>query len=151
MKQGTLIAFTLFIMSACSSPATVDVKAESEKLMQASRDWALAAKDRNIDKALGYWQDDAVLMGPSQPILKGKKAISEMVKSSFTNPSFSISWEPVSADVSKDGSMGYIIEKSTMSFKDSTGIVTHRFNAVTIWKKQADGSWKNVVDMTTPE
>jgi len=23
-------------------------------------------------------------------------------------------------------------------------------NSVTIWKKQADGSWKNVVDISTP-
>ena len=152
MKQFTLITLTWCVIAACSSntPA-IDTKAEAEKLMQASRDWAVAAKDRNIDKVLGYWQDDAIIIGPSQPTLKGKQAISDMVKASFSDSSFNISWEPVSADVSRDGSMGYIIEKSIINFKDSTGPATHRLNAVSIWKKQADGSWKNVVDMTTPE
>lgn len=151
MKHLTVIAFTACIMTACSSPTTVDTKAESEKLMQASRDWAAAAKEKDIQKVLSYWQDDAVMFGPGDPVLKGKQAITEMVKGSFADSSFSISWEPLSADISKDGTMGYIIEKSLINYKDSTGPVTHRLNAVSVWKKQADGSWKNVVEMTTPE
>jgi ketosteroid isomerase-like protein len=151
MKRLPLITLALYMLTACSAPTTIDTQGEAQKLMQASRDWAIAAKERNIDKVLGYWQDDAVMFSPSQPILKGKQAISEMVKASYADSSFSISWEPVSAEISNDGSMGYIIEKSTISFKDSTGFVTHKLNAVSIWKKQTDGSWRNVVDMTTPE
>jgi ketosteroid isomerase-like protein len=35
-----------------------------------------------------------------------------------------------------------------MTMNDSTGKpVTQHNKAVTIWRKQADGTWKNVVDM----
>lgn len=35
-----------------------------------------------------------------------------------------------------------------MTMPDSTGALMTQYNkVVTVWKKQEDGSWKNVVDM----
>ena len=151
MKRLAIYSLCILLLNACSNSTAIDTKAESEKLMQASRDWSKEAGQRNIEKALSYWQDDAIMISPNQPTLKGKQAISEMVKGSYADSSFSISWEPVSAEVSNDGSMGYIIETSSITMKDSTGVHTQNFNAVTVWKKQTDGSWKNVVDMMSPK
>ena len=151
MKRFAIYSLCILLLNACSNYTAVDTKAESEKLMQASRDWSKEAGQRNTEKVLSYWQDDAIMISPDQPTLKGKQAISEMVKGSYLDSSFSISWEPVSAEVSSDGSMGYIIETSAITMKDSTGTHTQNFNAVSIWKKQADGSWKNVVDIMSPK
>lgn len=151
MNKFVIYFLTVVMLASCSSSTTVDTKAEAEKLMQASRDWSKEAGQRNTEKVLSYWQDDAIMISPDQPTLKGKQAISEMVKGSYADSSFSISWEPVSAEVSNDGSMGYIIETSAIAMKDSTGTYTQNFNAVSIWKKQADGSWKNVVDIMSPK
>ena len=135
MKRLSIYSLCIFLFTACSNSTAVDTKAESERLMQASRDWSKEAGQRNAEKVLRYWQDDAIMISPGQPTLRGKQAISEMVKGSFTDSSFKISWEPVSAEVSNDGSMGYIIETTAITMKDSTGIHTQNFNAVTIWKK----------------
>ncbi len=142
----SLILISIFFI-ACNE-ATVDAKAEGEKLMQLSRDWSKAAQTDSIDKVLSYWADDAVVMLPGQETIKGKQAIKEMIEGTSNIPGFKISWEPLSASVSKSGDMAYLIEENQVSFQDSTGKTITEYNkAVTVWRKEADGSWKNVVDM----
>ena len=77
-----------------------------------------------------------------------------MVERSKNTPGFSISWEPESASVSASGDMGYLIEKTVVSVPDSTGKpMIMRSSGVSIWKKDAAGNWKNVVEigMDDPE
>lgn len=120
--------------------------------MQTSREWSDVAATRNADKVLSYWADDAVVISAGQPALKGKQEIRQMVEGSFKNPAFKISWAPESAEISKSGDLGYMIEHDEMTTTDSTGkAVVKKYKSVTIWKKQADGSWKNVVDVMSPE
>jgi ketosteroid isomerase-like protein len=65
---------------------------------------------------------------------------------------FKISWEPQSAEVSQCGDLAYLIEKSEITMKDSAGnSIAQHYNGVTVWKKQADGSWKNVADISANE
>lgn len=150
MKQLILIAFLLFFLSC--NQQKVDKKAEGEKVMQLSRDWSNAASTGDVEKIVSYWADDAVLMSAHEPVLNGKQAIREMVEKSFKMPGFRISWEPQSVVVSESGDMAYLLENSQISFNDSTGkAITFKNKAVSIWRKQGDGSWKNTVDISTPE
>ena len=140
-----LIAIIALI--SCGEPQ-VDTKAEGEKIMQISRDWSKSAATDSIDKVLSYWADDAVVMSPGEAPIKGKKAIREMVEGASKIPGFKISWEPLSVSVSKSGDMAYLIEQNQITVNDSTGKPITAFNkSVTIWRKEADGSWKNIVDM----
>ena len=150
MKWTVIIAFAAVILSC--NQAKVDTKAEAEKVMQTSRDWAKTVATGDVNKTLSYWADDAILIAPGQPALTGKESIKKMVEESFKIPGFKISWEPQNAVVSASGDMAYIIENSQISFPDSSGkSITQNSKAVSIWRKQADGSWKNVVDISTPE
>ncbi len=126
----------------------VDTEQEAENLMQTSRDWSAVAVSRDAKKVLEYWGDDAVMMSCGEATIKGKDAIREMIEGSLNDPNFSISWEPISAEVSENGDMGYLLETSKITMTDSTGASnTMNFDSVTIWKKQDDGTWKNVVDV----
>ena len=142
----------LIIVCSCTNQQKVDTKAEGEKLMQLSREWSKAASTDSIDKILGYWADDAVVMPPGDAAIKGKEGIRAMVEGAAKMPGFKISWEPISVSVSESGDMAYMIEKTQITFNDSTGHPMTQLNkGVTIWKKQADGSWKNVVDTWNAE
>jgi ketosteroid isomerase-like protein len=126
----------------------VDTKAEGEKLMQISREWSKSAATDSIEKTLSYWADDAVVMSPGQPSMKGKNAIREMVEGTSKIPGFKISWEPLSVTVSKSGDLAYMIEQNQITVNDSLGNPHTEFNkGVSIWRKETDGSWKNIVDM----
>ena len=145
-----MIVNTLLLLSC--SQSKVDKKVEGEKVMQLSREWSQAAYARDIEKTVGYWADNAVVMSAGQPVLSGKQAIRQMVEKSYKMPGFRISWQPQSVEVSESGDMAYLIGNSQISFADSTGNpITIHNKAVEIWRKQRDGSWKNVVDISTPE
>ena len=150
MKSIATIMIVLGIVSC--SHRKVDKKAEGEKVMQLSKEWSQTIATKDIDKIVSYWADDALLMQEGQAPLKGKQAIRQMVEESFKIPGFSISWQPQSVEVSDNGDMAYMIENSKVSFNDSTGkTVTINNKAVSIWRKQPDGSWKNVVDISTAD
>jgi ketosteroid isomerase-like protein len=131
--------------AASSTPSGAD---EGAALMQISRDWAKAAEARDTERVLSYWADDAIVMENEQPALIGKAAITAMVQRGFKDPNFSITWEPERAVISESGDMGYLIEHNRVNFTDPTGKARTVFGkGVTIWKKDASGNWKNVVDI----
>lgn len=131
--------------TASSTPSSID---EGAALMQVSRDWAKAAQSRDVERLLSYWADDAIVMQTDQPALVGKEAIRGMVEGGFKDPSFSITWEPERAVISKSGDMGYLVEHNRMTFRDPTGKARAVLGkGVTIWKKDDSGNWKNVVDI----
>ena len=140
-----ILSFMIFLLSC--NEKQIDTKEEGEKLMQLSREWSKNAATGDIEKTLSYWDDDATILSPGQPVIKGKQAIREMLESTSKIPGFSIRWEPVSVVVSEKGDMAYMIEKNQISMNDSTGRAITEYNkAVTVWKKNAEGIWKNVVD-----
>ena len=150
MRQIIFIALVLLLLGC--NQTKVDKKAEGEKLMQLSKEWSQAASAGDVEKIVSFWADDAVLISAGEPVLNGKNAIRKMVEDSYKMPGFRIGWQPQSVVVSESGDMAYLIENSQISFTDSTGKpVTINNKAVTIWRKQADGSWKNAVDISTPE
>ena len=143
----------LLVMSACNSGSssvgapTVSLTNDRAALMQTSRDWAKAAASGDVDRILSFWDDTAIVLEPNRPALVGKRAIRKMVEGSMKNPSFSITWEPERAWVSLTGDVGYLIERNKVSFADSAGKVHTQFGkALTVWTKDANGNWKNVVD-----
>ena len=150
MNRLLSLVVMLALLISCNQPKQIDTKAEGEKLMQVSREWSKAVAGNNIDSIVNYWADDAVFFdNHSGQRLVGKAAIKKMVEGSKNIPGFSISWEPESASVSASGDMGYIIERNKVSVPDSSGKpMIMRGTAVTIWKKDAAGNWKNVVDIS---
>jgi ketosteroid isomerase-like protein len=135
------------VESAKSTTGMTTRGASEAALMQTSRNWAKAAATGNADSALAYWSDDAVVLEPDQPALVGKSAITQMVVGSMKDPKFSITWEPERAVISDGGDLGYLIEHNRVTFSDSTNKVRTVYGkAVTIWKKEPNGTWKCVVD-----
>ena len=146
MNIKIIAAVLLILSTGCSRK--VDTKAEGENLMELSREWSKSIAANDIEKTLSYWAENATVMSPGQPPIKGKKAIKEMIEGTSKIPGFKISWEPLTVQVSKSGDMAYMIEQNQINFLDSTGKqVTELNKVVTVWRKEPDGSWKNVVDM----
>ena len=147
-----IITLLLLIAIVSCNQQKVDTKLEGEKVMKLSKEWSEIASTGDVEKTVSYWADDAFVMSAGQPPLKGKPAIRQMVEESYKMPGFRISWQPQSVEVSESGDMAYMIENAQVSFTDSTGKpVTIKNKAVSIWRKQPDGSWKNAVDISTPD
>jgi ketosteroid isomerase-like protein len=154
MKFNQLISVTVMMLTitACTQNS-IDQQAEAEKLMELSRSWAKSVKDKDIEKMLSYWADDAIVMSPNEPSVVGIEALRGMVERSMKIPGFEINWEPQEAYVSKSGDLGYVIIKNYMTMPvDTLGNTRTIFNkGVEIWKKQENGTWKNVIDISNSD
>jgi ketosteroid isomerase-like protein len=147
MRWSLSTPWTFLVLATACSSSGIDPAAERAALMQASRDWAASVAGGNVDSMLSYWSDDAIVLPPDQPAVVGKEAIRGFVSGMLAIPGFSITWEPEQASISADGDVGYLIERNTATYTDSTGTrVTQHGKAVTVWRKNAEGQWKCVVD-----
>ena len=72
------LSFSVLVFSSCTKQST-DQAAEAQKLMQLSREWAKDASTNDVEKVLSYWTQDAVIMSPGQPALRGGEAIGQML------------------------------------------------------------------------
>lgn len=143
--------FLVFGLAAClgaCAESGVDQDAEGKALMELSREWSRVLASGDLEATLDFWADDAVMFVPELPIIEGKQAIREFVEAGANDPDYKISWEPISAHVSANGDMAYLIERNVEEQLDSDGnkIVTHN-KTVTIWRKDSQGRWKNVVEI----
>jgi ketosteroid isomerase-like protein len=148
MTCPKLVAVLTVVLTLAACQPSVDVEAEGAALMQLSRDWSSRVSSADVDDWINFWAEDAVMMPPGLPPLRGKAAIREYVEAAGQLPGFHISWEPESVHVSRSGDLAYMIERNVTIVNDSVGnpTTTHG-KVVTVWRKDLDGSWRNVVDM----
>ena len=139
-----LIGSTLFTCTQMEKKTDIEaVKKEIIDLEAAFNN--MAAKLGLKEAFLAFAAEDAVLNRQGK-IVRGKKEIAAY----FDNQSLqevSLTWEPEFVDVAKSGDLGYTYGPYSFTAKDSTGQEI-KANGIfhTVWKKQADGSWKYVYD-----
>jgi ketosteroid isomerase-like protein len=142
-------AFALSFASAAApadttpGPSPADLQAALDRMVQAERDFSKASVEKGTRAAfLAYLADDAVLFRPG-PV--PGRAFTESQPAGTTY----LAWRPIHSEIAASGDLGF----NTGPFElrpapDSSEKTYGHF--VTIWKKQADGSWKAVLDTGVP-
>lgn len=147
MRKTIAVLVTATVIGGCQSSA-VDTEAEGRALMQLSRDWAAMVAAGDMESAFAVWAEDAVMLPPDMPLLEGRKAIRSYIDEASQTPGFSITWQPISVEVSSSGDLAFMVERNMTTMNDSTGNpMTIHGKAVTVWRRDAEGSWKNIADI----
>jgi ketosteroid isomerase-like protein len=146
---ASLSSLTLVMLVGCGSQPTIDLDAERSALMNADRVWfdSYAASESPADAFAAQVMDDASLLPPDAPLAQGKEAIHAAMAGLEAMPGFSVTWSPSAADVGSGGDLGYTRGTYEMHVESSEGPVTINGKYLTIWKKQADGTWMVTADM----
>ena|ERR1044071_4888727 len=147
-----LFVTTPFIFLGCSQ-RHFDPASEGEKLLRRDAEWAdLAAAGKDIDKVVSYWGDDAVVIFPGQPVIKGKTAIRAYVTSCFQTPGFKIHWVSKDPTFSPDGKFAYMFgtDEATVPGPNGTPITLHS-RGISVWRLETDGQWRCMVDISNEE
>jgi ketosteroid isomerase-like protein len=113
--------------------------------MEADRAFNRATAERRTDGWMEFMAEDGAMIR-SAGTITGRAAIREDMGKAFADTSFSLTWEPDQADASAD--LGYTNGHYRAQFRDAKGqpqVRTGRY--LTVWKRQADGSWKVVRDI----
>lgn len=135
------------LLAGCSG--SVDINAEKTALLTADTAWAAAAEAGDVERALAFWTDDAVIYFQDRPVVTGKQAIRDFVMKNRSMPGFSIGWSPSEAVVAASGELGYTTGTAEVSLPaEDGGVVTRKGNYLCIWRKQADGTWKCPIEIS---
>jgi uncharacterized protein (TIGR02246 family) len=147
MKQ-LLSLLALVLLAAACSPRPFDANGEAQALLARDAEWAgVAAAGSDVEKTISYWSDDAVIIPPGQPVVEGKAAIRTFVTDSLKIPGFKIHWVSREVRFSPDGQLAYMRGDSEMTVPGPDGQpTTLSGRGITIWRRDADGVWRCVVD-----
>lgn len=141
MNTRLIISLLVTILTAHGSLAQFDNQ-HLNAMVAAEQAFIQMAKDKNTrDAFLHFLHDDAVTVGSYGPIT-GKESIRKQ-KADASLLSWSISF----CDISSAGDLGYNVGpwEFFANRTDSLPVAWGHFHS--IWKKQPDGSWKNMLDI----
>ena len=139
------ILFTGLLYSCINMDNRIIFPAEEARrqMLEADRSFSNMSRDKGMKAAFIEYIDSAgVLLRPNQVPLLGGNAIDYLTN--INDTAFHLTWEPKNGTIAKSGDLGfsYGVYKLVPSTKDTAIFGTY----VSIWRKQANGSWKFVLD-----
>jgi ketosteroid isomerase-like protein len=147
---------TKFVLSGCLALLSFTIvspaPAADTKIEQALRDldaqWSKDAVAKDLDKTISYYSEAATVMPPNAPSATTKEAIRNAWKDLLALPGAAISWKTTKVEVAQSGDIGYASGTYEFTMNDASGKpVPDRGKYLEVWKKQADGKWKCVMDI----
>jgi uncharacterized protein (TIGR02246 family) len=152
---GVCLSGAVALASCNSAPpasqpaAVVDTRAADEAAIRATDvNWVKAVAAKDAPGAASFYDDNATLMAAGAPLTTGKDAIQKAFAGMMGDPQFALTFSPTKVVVSKGGDLAYEIGDYQITFSGKKGkpnVVTKAMYVV-VWGKQADGSWKALVD-----
>lgn len=136
----------------CNSAPPDESAAGAAAMAKADEAWAAAAASKSADAWVAYYSDDVIVLAPNAKRIDGKADARKMIDGLFQMPDVQISWKANKVEVAKSGDIGYIVAAYQMSWTDAKmGKMNEVGKATEVWRKQADGSWKCIVDQWSPD
>jgi uncharacterized protein (TIGR02246 family) len=124
-----------------NEPATDAVNRTAQEILA-----ALQAKD--AAKVASYYAPDAVLATPGRPAARGGEAVSKAIRNDIADPNFKISVSDEKTEVAGSGDLAYrrVSLKVTYTNPQTKQAENAAATNLSVFRKQADGSWKVVED-----
>ena len=127
-----------------------DLEAERQTLLDLDVAFMQDVAAGGAEAWTSYFAEDGRMFAADGWVV-GREAILEHMTAVFSDSTLALRWKPDLADVSMIGDMGYTIG----TYRLSTGSGATRSDVVvgtylTIWRKEADGTWKVAVDIGNP-
>lgn len=149
MKTTFTLAWVLLLI-ACQQPAgKIDKSAVSKEVADTEAAFAKMAADQGVAEAFyHYAADGAVIKRENDSLITGR----DNIKAYYSQEGYAqamVSWAPDFIEVSDDGNMAYAYGKYLWQIpSEDTTAAANSFSGVymTVWKRQADNSWRYVWD-----
>ncbi|HEY2391293.1 MAG TPA: nuclear transport factor 2 family protein [Candidatus Angelobacter sp.] len=135
---------TAIIASTRSVPTLANsgnVAKLEQELKNADLDFAKQTAARGLDGWMDFFAEDASTISSGR-MISGKEALHKYYAAVFANKDFTLTWKPVRAEASRDGTLGYTY--GDYEAKEDVSI-SHGMYA-TVWRRD-NGYWKVVLDM----
>ena len=134
------MVLTGFLAPAAEEPSTAALQ---DRVRETERAFAQSMADRDHATFVSFLAEEAVFLSP-QTALRGKHRVAEGWKPFFQGEQAPFSWEPERVEVLGSGGLAI----STGPVRDPQGNRVGTF--ISTWRREADGSWKIVLDTGCP-
>jgi ketosteroid isomerase-like protein len=130
----------------------IDKRAAAVSLRKADAAWLKAYQAKDVRKAAAFYARQGAMLVPNAPPLTGKSRIARFIAKSFTMRDYRIWWRCNKVEVARSGELGYTSGVYRMSFRDeSAKMHSDRGKYLMVWKRQRNGSWKVLFDMSNSD
>lgn len=154
-KIGPLALSALaLILGACGdSPAPVNKTAIEKSVKDVEANMAKGFGTKDAAAFAGNYAADAVLMAPGMAAMKGRDAIRTGLAGMFADPNLKVDFASDRVEVADSGDLAATRGSYTMVTTDpaTKKPATDKGSYVTVFRKQTDGTWKAVLDISTSE
>jgi uncharacterized protein (TIGR02246 family) len=153
MANRTIICLVAFAaLAACDTYDKPDTKAIEQALQANEARWNRAYAEHDAKALASMYADDAALANPGEELVRGKAAIEQATAAFAADPNLKVAFEANRIQVARSGDLAYTRGRYTMTMTnpDTSKPETSTGHYLTVWRKQADGSWKAVEDFVTP-
>ena len=142
--KGMAVACLLLALAGCGG-GTMERDADGQEILEADRAFSRLSGAEGISAAFtAYMADDAVIYRDGTEPIVGADAI-RAAYAGVTGGS--LTWEPSTVDVADSGDLGWTRGSYLYRGEGEDGEpFESRGFYVSIWRRQADGSWKYVFD-----
>lgn len=149
LAAAGLFAFTLF-SPIYNHASSLD---PAQTIRQMEETWNKEFEAKDAAKLMAHYTDDATLMATGMPAAHGKAAIGKVLKDMVQDPALSLKFHASRVEVAKCGDVAYSEGSYTMTMTNpaTRKKISDKGSYVTVYKKQADGSWKAVSDIASSE
>ncbi len=144
MRNYSFPTLLILLLSlwACSN----DREKCKQEIIQTEHAFARMAADKGVAAAFSYYVADSGVINAGEKLFRGKEEVRKHYDA-WTMKDVRLTWTPDFVDVASSCDLGYTYGKYSFSFRDSTGKVKESKGIFhTVWKRQADGSWRFVWD-----
>ena len=157
MTQHWMIpcALGLVALAGCSQAPPPDTR---EADARALREGEVAAfiKDwggKDAGRIAAHYTDDGNVIVPNSPIMTGKEAIGKAMKDVLADPNWSLAMQVVQVEVSRSGDLAYARGTYVLTSTDAASkkAVREKGRFITVFRKEADGSWKAIQEISNAE
>ena len=143
------IAFSLACAPVEAPVESVDLEAVKAELIEKDNAWAAAfnSAENRTDAFMAQCEDGIRMLAPDMPLAVGKDATRVIIEQLPVETA----WTAEAADVSEGGDFGYTTGSYYMNVEDADGTpIRLDGKYLTVWRRQADGSWKATADVFNP-
>jgi len=141
MRRLTVIAF--LFLAAC---ATTQNGPNADLLLQRDREFAKQSAARGSAAWQEFMAPNAAKPANGARMLIGPQEIGDNMLAAFAS-GFTLTWEPMHAEISRGGKLGYTWGRYRSVFNGKT----HEGTYMSVWEKQPDGTWKVLFDTGDPD
>ena len=141
MRTHVSVSAAVILVLAAGCTESPNIEQERTALANTDHDWSESVTD--LDKFASFYAPDASFYPTGLPVVKGRAAIHDVFQQISSAPGFELHWSALNTQISAAGDIGYTT--GTYQLAQAGGSEKGKF--VTVWKKQADGTWSVIEDI----